>query len=132
MTTDIDPLGALPDVLLCEKLIRELATGEGELLLATSYNRTWADDLVAAKLTGAKRFALGKPSEISTLYQDLFRRLSLSLDRPYDQFVPVDETLHETEKISAPVQGLGREIEASGAQFIGARKTQKGRQANPG
>ena len=107
MTTDIDPLGALPDVLLCEKLIRELATGEGELLLATSYNRTWADDLVASRLTGAKRFALGKPSEISTLYQDLFRRLSLSLDRPYDQFVPVDETLHETEKYQILFKALG-------------------------
>ena len=82
MTTDIDPLGALPDVLLCEKLIHELANGKGELLLATSYNRTWADDLVAARLTGAKRFALGEPAEIPGLYQDLFSRLSLKPGLP--------------------------------------------------
>ena len=107
MTTDIDPLGALPDVLLCEKLIHELANGKGELLLATSYNRTWADDLVAARLTGAKRFALGEPAEIPSLYQDLFSRLSLSLDCPYDQFVPVDETHHETEKYQLLFKALG-------------------------
>ena len=107
MTTDIDPLGALPDVLLCEKLIHELANGKGELLLATSYNRTWADDLVAARLTGAKRFALGEPAEIPGLYQDLFSRLSLSLDCPYDQFVPVDETHHETEKYQLLFKALG-------------------------
>ena len=107
MTTDIDPLGALPDVLLCEKLIHELANGKGELLLATSYNRTWADDLVAARLTGAKRFALGEPAGIPSLYQDLFSRLSLSLDCPYDQFVPVDETHHETEKYQLLFKALG-------------------------
>ena len=67
MTTDIDPLGTFPDAFLCEKLNHELANGEGDMLLVTSYNRTWADDLVAARLTGAKRVALGKPSEIPSL-----------------------------------------------------------------
>jgi len=107
MTTNIDPLAAFPDAFLCEKLIHELTTGEGEILLATSYNRTWADDLVAARLTSAKRVALGEPSEIPSRYQDLFTRLSLSLDCPYDQFVPVDETAHETEKYEILFKALG-------------------------
>ena len=68
------------------------------MLLATSYNRSWADNLVAARLSGAKRFALGEPLEIPSLYRDVFTQLGLSLDCPYDQFVPVDETSHETEK----------------------------------
>ena len=107
MTTDIDPLDTFPDAVPCKKLIHELTTGEGEILLATSYNRTWADDLVAARLSGAKRFALGEPPEIPFLYQDLFTQLGLSLDCPYDQFVPVDETHHETEKYEILFKELG-------------------------
>ena len=107
ITTDIDPLGALPDALQCEKLVQELSTGEGEMLLATSYNRSWADNLVAARLSGAKRFALGEPLEIPSLYRDVFTQLGLSLDCPYDQFVPVDETSHETEKYGILFKELG-------------------------
>ena len=107
MSTDIDPHAALPDTFLCEKLIHELTTGEGELLLATSYNRTWADDLVAARLSDAKRFALGEPSEIPSLCQGLFTQLGLSLECPYDRFVPVDETSHETEKYEILWRELG-------------------------
>ena len=107
MTTDIDPLGAFPDAFLCEKLIHELSTGEGEILLATSYNRTWEDDLVAARLSDAKRFALGEPSEISSLCQGLFTQLGLSLECPYDRFVPVEETSHETEKYQILFKALG-------------------------
>ena len=107
MTTDIDPLGTFPDAVVCEKLVHELTTGEGEMLLATSYNRTWADDLVAARLTGAKRFALGESSEIPSLYQDLFTQLGLSMNCPYDRFIPVDETSHETEKYKILWKELG-------------------------
>ena len=107
MTTDIDPLSALPDALQCKKLVQELTSGEGEMLLATSYNRTWADDLVAARLSGANRIALGEPSEIPSLYQDLFTQHGLSLDCPYHQFVPVDETSHETEKYEILFKALG-------------------------
>ena len=107
MTTAIDPLSALPDALQCKKLVQELTSGEGEMLLATSYNRTWADDLVAARLSGARRIALGEPLEIPSLYQDLFTQHGLSLDCPYDQFVPVDETHHETEKYEILFKALG-------------------------
>ena len=61
MTTDIDPFGAFPDTFLCEKLTHELTTGKREILVATSYSRTWADVLVAARVTDAKRVALGEP-----------------------------------------------------------------------
>ena len=77
------------------------------MLLATSYNRSWADNLVAARLSGAKRFALGEPLEIPSLYRDVFTQLGLSLDCPYDQFVPVDETSHETEKYGILFKELG-------------------------
>ena len=107
MSTDIDPVGAFPDAFLCEKLIDELTIGEGELLLATSYNRTWADDLVAARLSGAQRIALGEASEIPSLYRDLFTQLGLSLDCPYDQFISVNESSHETEKYQILFKGLG-------------------------
>ena len=107
MTTDVDPLSALPDALQCKKLVQELTSGEGEMLLATSYNRTWADDLVAARLSGARRFALGEPLELPSLYRDVFTQLGLSLDCPYDQFVPVDETSHETEKYRILFKELG-------------------------
>ena len=107
ITTDIDPLGEFPDSLRCGKLIHELTTGKGEMLLATSYNRTWADDLVAARLTGAKRIALGEPSPIPSLYQDLFTQLGLSMDCPYDRFIPVNETAHETEKYEILWKELG-------------------------
>ena len=98
ITTDIDPYKIPPDAFLCQKLIKQLGTGEGDMLLATAYSRTWADHLVAASLTGAKRLAIGEPSEIPSLYSELFTQLGLSADCPFDQFIPVDETSHETEK----------------------------------
>ena len=107
MTTDVDPQRTPPDVLECEKLIKQLGAGEGDLLLATAYSRTWADDLVAAGFSGAKRFAIGERSEIPSLYSGLFTRMGLSMDCPYDRFIPVDETSHETEKYESLWTALG-------------------------
>ncbi len=98
ITSEIDPHGAPPDTSSCQKLLNQLGTGDWDMLLVTSYNRTWADNLVAARLTGAKRFSLGERSEIPSLYHGLFTQLGLSVDCPYDQSIPVDETSHETEK----------------------------------
>ena len=107
INTDIDPQRTPPDFLECEKLIHALGVEEWDMLLATAYNRTWADDLVAARLTGAKRFALGESSDIPSLYRGLFTHLGLSLDCPYDRFITVDETSHETDKYENLWKALG-------------------------
>ena len=107
ISTEIDPLSATPDVLSCEKLLSNLGVGEWDLVLVTSYNRTWADDLVAAGLTSAKRFAIGEPSEVPSLYRGLFTRLGLSVDCPYDRVIPVDETSQETEKYEILWRAMG-------------------------
>ena len=95
------------------------------MLLATSYNRSWADNLVAARLSGAKRFALGEPLEIPSLYRDVFTQLGLSLDCPYDQFVPVDETSHETEKYGILFKELGGKSKLPGPTLSVPEQHQK-------
>ena len=118
INTDIDSQRTPPDFLECEKLIHALGVEEWDMLLATAYNRTWADDLVAARLTGAKRFALGESSDIPSLYRGLFTHLGLSLDCPYDRFITVDETSHETDKYENLWKALGGKINDSRASLV--------------
>ena len=71
---------------------------------------------------GAKRVRPWEsPSEIPSLYRDLFTRLGLSLDCPYDRFVPVDETSHETEKYEILFKELGGKSKLPEPTIIRAR-----------
>jgi ADP-heptose:LPS heptosyltransferase len=98
LTTEIDPHKQPPDLSLCKKLFEELDGASWDLVLMTAYNRTWADDLTAARLIKTKRIAVGQWTKMSANVRRVFAELGLSVDCPYEQLVPVSEKSHEIEK----------------------------------
>jgi len=81
--------------ILLEKLNGDLY----DMVLFTTYNRTWADDIVATKLISALRVALGESGDIPDNLLQILRGLGIeSSAYPYDEFVSVEERTPETEK----------------------------------
>jgi ADP-heptose:LPS heptosyltransferase len=80
-------------------LLEKLNGDSYDMVLFTTYDRTWADDIVAAKLTSALRVVLGEPGDIHDNVLQIM--LGLGIERsscPYDEFVSVEERIPETEK----------------------------------
>jgi ADP-heptose:LPS heptosyltransferase len=98
LTTEIDPHRQPPDLSLCKKLLEDLGGSTWDLALVTAHNRTWADDLVAAGMTGSTSLAIGHWTKMPSAYRRLFGELGLSADCPYQRSVPVSEKSHEIEK----------------------------------
>ncbi len=97
--TDIDPHSQTPGAMHFEKLVSDLGEGHWDLLLATAHNRTWAEDLLAARLRGrAQSLALGQWTMPAPHMRDLLKRLGLTEECPYDQILPVNELSHEVQK----------------------------------
>jgi hypothetical protein len=68
-----------------------------DLLLVTSYNRTWLDDAVVARLSGTHRIVIGG-ERLQGWAKRLFVSLGLETEALYHNEVPMEEFLHETEK----------------------------------
>lgn len=100
LTTDLHPYIECVDAdqenlsILLDMLDKE----NFDCLLTTTYNRTWLDDLIAAKLTGAQRIAIGDCCSRKLWADDLHVRLGLSINNLYECFVPVIEASPEIEK----------------------------------
>ena len=110
LTTDnIEPNTAPPDLSLGRRLLAALDGATWNLVLTTTYSRTWADDLVAASMNRARRLALGQWSNVTELTRRVFEGLSLGTDCPFDQMVPVSEKSHEVEKYQVFWQALAGE-----------------------
>jgi ADP-heptose:LPS heptosyltransferase len=101
LVTDIHPELQPPDKTLGAKLIEDMGTISPDLVLVTAHRRTWADNVVAANAKGAKRYALGQWSKLSSDCSDVFEELELSAGCPYEQTIPVLENSHEVEKYRA-------------------------------
>lgn len=69
-----------------------------DLLLITTYNRTWLDDVVAAMLPGAIKVAVGMEGDLDGLRKWLFEILKLEARTLYNKVVYVDEYMHEAKK----------------------------------
>lgn len=69
-----------------------------DLVLFTTYDRTFLEDILAAMLEEPMCIALGRPAVQAHGRKRILARLNLSAGSPYDVIVPVDERLHETEK----------------------------------
>ncbi len=98
LTTDLDPHRQSPDVSLGSRLLDHLGSNTWDLVLVTAHNRTWVDDLVAAKMIGSRCFALGRWTEMPLVQGKVFEELGLSVDCPYEQMIPVTEESHEIQK----------------------------------
>jgi ADP-heptose:LPS heptosyltransferase len=75
-----------------------LALEAWDLVLFTSYNRTFLDDLLAAKLAPTTSIALGRESLHDPWQRMVLNKLGLGGSHLYSTIIPVDEHLHEIEK----------------------------------
>jgi len=81
-----------------ETLLTLLADSAWDLVLFTTYNRTWIDDVVAAKLPGVTKIALGEVRTHDEYFKPMQEFLDLPCSPAIDKFVSVNERAHETEK----------------------------------
>ena len=98
-TTRINPYKKPADIQETRLLLNELINDSYDLVLTTIYNRTWLDDLLAAELISSRRVALGKGQDMDEYLAEISAGAGIEPpERLYDEFVPVDERCHETEK----------------------------------
>lgn len=82
-----------------EILLGKLVDRVYDLALFTTYDRTWADDLVAAKISSCLRVAFGEPSPIQDYLLQILGTLGIHSSLcPYDEFVPVERNIPETDR----------------------------------
>ncbi len=79
-------------------LLNQLADKHWDLVLTTTFNRTYIDDIIALKLKDVWNIAIGNEKEIPWYFKHMWQKLGLNGDSPNYKFVPIAESLHETEK----------------------------------
>ena len=82
------------------RVFEGIAAEEWDLVLFTTYNRTFLEDLLAAWLKNLCKVALGKEPEFMKWQQRAFAKLGLQFPT-FDYVLPVEELSHETEKYKA-------------------------------
>ena len=95
----INPHKGEADLSEARILLKKLNGDVYDMVLFTTYDRTWADDIVAAKLTSALRVVFGEPGDIHDNVIQIMRELGIACPScPYDESVSVEERTPETEK----------------------------------
>jgi ADP-heptose:LPS heptosyltransferase len=98
-TTRIHPYKEPPDIPAIKLLSYELRQESYDLLLTTTYNRAWSDELIAAVLISTHRVALGDANDDHEILTKILPELGAVMpEHLYDQYIPVEEKIHETEK----------------------------------
>lgn len=108
LTTSIKPFGPFkagyePEI---ERLIGLVKQENFDLLLTTSYNRTWLDELLAATLHDTISVAIGEPREIPKQVRTIAQKYEADIDNPYNMIIEVDQWAHETFKYQRLWDGL--------------------------
>jgi ADP-heptose:LPS heptosyltransferase/2-polyprenyl-3-methyl-5-hydroxy-6-metoxy-1,4-benzoquinol methylase/predicted transcriptional regulator len=100
MTTPLNPYKGLEKNNFedLSEFLGKIGRHSWDLLLTTTYSRTWLDDVVTARLGGVTRIALGEEKEIAGWVERIFSKLHLESQGNYDEVIPVEEDLRETEK----------------------------------
>lgn len=89
----------LPEI---KALLQELVDASYDLLLVTTYSRTWPDDLLASVLISSRRIVLGEAKDMIVAASGILSDLDIAFPESlYDENIPVDEKSHETEKYQA-------------------------------
>jgi ADP-heptose:LPS heptosyltransferase/GT2 family glycosyltransferase len=79
--------------------LNQVAEDSWDLVLTTTYNRTWLDDVLTAKLADAVSVTINdRPIKNERWFKLLLERLDLPAGIPYHHIVHVDEKIHETAK----------------------------------
>ena len=100
MTASLNPRQAPRDGDIKElsMLLNKLADHRSNLLLITTYNRTWIDDAIACKLEDTYSIAIGEVKEIKGWFERLHKKINLKTTMPYNEVVPVVSEVQEMDK----------------------------------
>jgi len=96
-TTDINPY-SVPDKDSINLLLKSLAAEKWDLIITSTFNRTYLDETIALKFKDVRNIAIGADRQIPWRLKHLWKTLGLIEERPTYEFVPVDEFAHENEK----------------------------------
>lgn len=119
----INPHKGDADLTEVRTLLEKLDGDSYDLILFTTYDHTWADDTVAAKLASALRVALGESRDIQDSLLRILRELGTeSPSCPYDEFVSVKDKIPETEKYQLLWELLGDKDELLPAPHLSISK----------
>ena len=129
-TTKIDPYDKAPDIKKTRSFLDMLATDAFDLVLITTFNRTYIDDIVAAKFSSAWRITICNSLNISNDLVKIPKQLGLGCPSIlYDEFVLVEEKSHETEKYQTLWENLtGKKDLLPLPQLLISNKTNKNAQ----
>jgi len=98
-TTSIDPYKKSQDTSKIVSFLDKLAAERFDLILTTTYNRTWLDDLIAAKLSSTWRVKISNSIHMPDVLVKIAKESGVYIPSSlYDECVPVKEKSHETEK----------------------------------
>ena len=110
LTTEVDPYrdeGSGSDPGLGRRLVADLGGARFDLVVATTFSRSWADDVVAAASRAPRRVAFAPAEPGTGAPRPLLDALGLSGAAPFETLVTVDEQLPEVEKYGALLGALG-------------------------
>ena len=82
-----------------KSLLKEMKKESYDLLLTTTYNRIWLDDVLAASLTQTLRIAIGQDQGMNDYAAEILAELEITPPQDlYQEYIAVEERSHETNK----------------------------------
>lgn len=97
LTTRVNPYKD-PDKDELRSFLNTLAEEPWDLILTTTFNRSYIDDAIALKLNHVRNMAFGEERFISGWYKSIFQDLGIHNTELNYEFIHVEEFSHETEK----------------------------------
>ena len=86
------------DVAEIQELCQQISQESWDLVLFTTYNRTWVEEILAAHLSASYKVAIGESKEPEHWVIETIEKLNLNPDCFFDRFVPVEENCLEVDK----------------------------------
>ena len=96
--TGVNPSSHPVDPISVKDLLTRLENEQWDLVLFTKYEWTWLEHLIGARLKGVRRVAVSHSREVPEWFNRYSRHPGIDLQFYYDELVPVEERIHETEK----------------------------------
>jgi len=96
--TGVNPSSRPIDPISVKGLLTRLENEQWDLVLFTKYEWTWLEHLIGARLKGVRRVAVSHSREVPEWLNRYSRHPGIDLQFYYDELVPVEERIHETEK----------------------------------
>ncbi len=102
LTISIHPyiMPSMQDVKELVRLFNNISQHSFDMILITTFNRTWIDDILASKFKETYIVAFGEYKPIKGRYKWIYDYFGLQVSLPFDKCVSADRELQETWKYS--------------------------------